>query len=348
MPVTPPISTEGHRDNTPGPRRVAVIGAGLAGLACARALADHGLRVTVFDKGRAPGGRATSRRADGGRVFDHGAQFFTARGEWLLSQVTKWEHDGVVARWSPRVSPASGGRRRAEEAWWVGAPHMGALAAHLARGLEIRQGHAVATLARSEAEWSLALAGAEDEASLRPRADALVIAIPAAQCAALLTTTSSLYREVAAVEQTPCWAVMAAVRGAEAVEADLFEDRSAPIAWAAREGSKPGRTPPEGEELWTLHASTEWSKAHLDDSPESVSDALVRPFFERHAGPSVMVVHARAHRWRYARGRAAGAPRGALFDAASGVAVCGDWLAGERVEGALTSGIVAAGLILGK
>ena len=38
----------------------------------------QGWAVTVFDKGRGPGGRLATRRADDLR-FDHGAQYFTAR-----------------------------------------------------------------------------------------------------------------------------------------------------------------------------------------------------------------------------------------------------------------------------
>ena len=45
-------------------RRVAVIGAGLAGLACATALARAGHAVTVLDKGRGPGGRMSARRVE--------------------------------------------------------------------------------------------------------------------------------------------------------------------------------------------------------------------------------------------------------------------------------------------
>ena len=56
----------------------AVIGAGLAGIACARRLRAAGLDVGVFDQGRRPGGRLATR--DGEQAaFDHGAQYFTVR-----------------------------------------------------------------------------------------------------------------------------------------------------------------------------------------------------------------------------------------------------------------------------
>ena len=52
---------------------VVIIGAGMAGLACARHLADAGLAVVLLDKGRGVGGRVATRRV-GDMQFDHGAQ----------------------------------------------------------------------------------------------------------------------------------------------------------------------------------------------------------------------------------------------------------------------------------
>jgi renalase len=56
---------------------LAIIGAGAAGLAAARALRQRrpDIRITVFEKSRGLGGRAATRRRDG-FIFDHGAQFF--------------------------------------------------------------------------------------------------------------------------------------------------------------------------------------------------------------------------------------------------------------------------------
>ena len=54
---------------------VAIIGAGMAGAACAYSLKQRGVDVVVFDKGRKPGGRMTSKRtADG--YLDLGAQYY--------------------------------------------------------------------------------------------------------------------------------------------------------------------------------------------------------------------------------------------------------------------------------
>ena len=80
--------------------RIAIIGAGMAGLSCARQLEATGHRVSLFDKGRAPGGRMAVRRVDtalGEASFDHGAQYLTARDSEFVAQVDAWTAAGVVA-----------------------------------------------------------------------------------------------------------------------------------------------------------------------------------------------------------------------------------------------------------
>ena len=351
------VAEYGARCRAPAcrPTRVVVVGAGLSGLACARTLADHGWMVTVVDKGTRPGGRATSRRHEAD-VFDHGAQFFTARSEWLLRHVTSWEADGVVARWTPRIVATVGARTRKAQPWWVGTPSMGALAAHVAKGLDIKQATKVTSLSRTDGGmWSILANGPDGIPGPPLLADALVVALPAAQATLLLGAIDCEWASVpASAKQTPCWAVMLTARGVGDLGGDVFEDGQGPIAWASREASKPGRAgsvrdaeSEVGEERWLLHASAEWSEAHLDAKPEAVAQALTEAFLLQHGAlVRARVLRVRAHLWRYAQGQLP-QPRGALFDAAMLLAVCGDWVNGSRVEGALTSGVAAAGQLLG-
>jgi len=60
------------------PQHFAIIGAGMAGITCARTLVQAGHQVTVFDKSRGLGGRMATRSSAFGS-FDHGVQYFTAR-----------------------------------------------------------------------------------------------------------------------------------------------------------------------------------------------------------------------------------------------------------------------------
>ena len=52
-------------------KNIAVCGAGISGTLCSSILASHGYRVSIFEIGRGPGGRTSSRRQEG-FYFDHG------------------------------------------------------------------------------------------------------------------------------------------------------------------------------------------------------------------------------------------------------------------------------------
>ena len=60
------------------PKQIAIIGSGMAGIACARTLDQVGHRVTLFEKSNDVGGRMATRESAFGS-FDNGAQYFTVR-----------------------------------------------------------------------------------------------------------------------------------------------------------------------------------------------------------------------------------------------------------------------------
>jgi monoamine oxidase len=70
-----PTTDPSHPTARPAPARVVVIGAGLAGLAAAAALADGGLEPLVLEARDRVGGRVHSRRLGNGAVVELGAEF---------------------------------------------------------------------------------------------------------------------------------------------------------------------------------------------------------------------------------------------------------------------------------
>jgi len=127
--------------------KVAIVGAGIAGLSCATRLRAGGHLVALFDKGRGPGGRMATRRVDtplGKVAFDHGAQYVTARHPDFIAAMAAWEDAGVVARW-----PAAGADA------WVGTPGMNAIVKHLAATATVFWNHRVEQLRRTDAGWLL-------------------------------------------------------------------------------------------------------------------------------------------------------------------------------------------------
>jgi predicted NAD/FAD-dependent oxidoreductase len=307
--------------------KVAIIGAGMAGLACAEGLAKAGVAATIFDKGRGPGGRMATRRLAtplGEAHFDHGAQYFTVRDPGFRARVAAWREQGLVTSW-----PAAG-----DDAI-VGAPTMNAPIKQMASGQDVRWSARVDGLERDGERWRVFGDGLADE-----HFEGVVVAAPAEQAAALLRPGQAAMAEAAlATLSQPCWTLMLAFDQRLSTDEDCLRE-AGPICWAARNSSKPGRT---GPETWVVQAGPAWSVAHLDDEAETVAAALLAAFTERLGAVPPPIARV-AHRWRYARSGSLGKP--ALWNRANGVGVCGDWLLGPRIECAWRSGDALAAEIL--
>ncbi|RYZ27769.1 MAG: FAD-dependent oxidoreductase, partial [Propionibacteriaceae bacterium] len=78
---------------------VVVVGAGISGIAAARALTEGGREVVVLDRGRRIGGRMASRKTDG-RMVDTGASYFTVSDDTFRGVVEAWRDQGLAREWT--------------------------------------------------------------------------------------------------------------------------------------------------------------------------------------------------------------------------------------------------------
>ena len=303
---------------------VAVIGAGLAGLACARALGEAGVPARVFESQRAPGGRLATRRF-AAASFDHGAQYLTAEDLGFAEVLRRAAAGGAASTWQPDWPQRDGG-----ETLWVGAPAMATLPRHLALGLDVEYGARILRLQRERGGWALL----DDRGAAHADFGAVAIALPAPAAAELAAGRTPLAARLRLVRMAPCWAVMAAFDAPLAGVADAGFTGDPMLAWYARNGSKPGREAPDA---WVLHASPEWSGVESGQSPEHVRRVLLDRFSELAGRALPRMLVSDAHRWGHARVQA---PLGEayLLDREAGIGFCGDWCLEARAEGAWRSG----------
>ena len=181
-------------------RRIAVIGAGIAGIACARTLTQAGHNVTVFEKSRAAGGRMSTRNTEFGG-FDHGAQYFTvrdARFEKALAinpqGVRRWSANTVrILDEAGRVVASS---LPPKESHWVASPGMSALVKDWAKPLVAKgQVHFETQVTRIQTDllspkrWQLQTEGPGAMTSVHSGFDAVLMAVPSVQAHALLLSS---------------------------------------------------------------------------------------------------------------------------------------------------------------
>jgi predicted NAD/FAD-dependent oxidoreductase len=303
---------------------VAVVGAGLAGIACARRLAESGVHARVFEAQRAPGGRLATRRF-ATASFDHGAQYLAATDAGFIQVLKGAQAAGAAGRWQPQWPD-----RERPGNLWVGVPAMNSLPRFLAQDLDVEYGSRIVRIEHGRRGWSLL----DDRGLAHADYTAVALALPAPSAAALAGQRAAAAARVRAVPMAPCWAVLVAFDAALTGVPDAGSAGDGILAWYARNGSKPGR---DARDAFVLHATADWSREAFDQPAHTVQRALLDRFSELVGRALPCTLVADAHRWRHARVEV---PLGedCVFDPQSRIGFCGDWCLAARAEAAWISG----------
>lgn len=303
--------------------KIAIIGSGMSGLACATRLSKAGLAPTLFDKGRGIGGRMATRRAEGGYQFDHGAQMIPSKDETFRSILDAAKSAGHVAEW----------RTGENEGHMVGTPGMTALSKYLAHGLDLHQQTEITSVTQTDAGWELT--------ADKPLGtfDRVVCTAPAPQAIKLVGT--ALSSPLDQVAYAPSLTLMVALN--RSIDApDTQTNPTDAIAWIAHDSAKPGRAT---QNCWVAQASAAWSATHLELTKDEIATLMLDLFLTHHALDATDVAYATAHRWRYALvTQPLGQPFVTCFDET--LYAGGDWCLGPHIEHAWRSGTAIAEDIL--
>lgn len=281
---------------------VVVIGAGIAGLACARGLVRAGRRVVVLERARGVGGRCATRRFDEQPV-DFGVSFFHGKDARFLAALGEVPAQ-VIPGWPSEIRGA--GRPCQPEAFAPGetrlafAEGVSAFPKHLAAGLDVRTNARVVALGKSEAGIEVSLEGGE-----KLYARDVVLALANEQAALLLATWPEQDRAVrgalALLEMMPaepCAVVIALYEaGAPRPPWHAYYPEESPVLQLVSHDSSKRESPSRLALVYQAHAR--FSRQNLDDPnwPRLVLDEAARLLGPWAGAPAVM----HAHRWKYAR-----------------------------------------------
>lgn len=303
--------------------KVGIVGAGIAGLACAARLAQSGIESELFNKGKRPGGRLSTLELDG-MAWDFGAQLVEPGRNAFAAQVAAWQQAGLLVRWS-----------EGPEGALAGVPAMSSLVEAQCVERALRFGAAVQRIERNGPDWFLSGPGFREG----PFA-AVAIAVPAEQAAALLSRYDlAMARAAASVRSHSCWTVLAAFAEPLSAAPAFLRDRGA-IAWSARNNSKPGRGPAE---CWVIQAGPEWSQRHLELESDAVAVELLALFAAETQQVLPVTTFLKAHRWRFAQTH--GQPGEPPWNPQLRLGACGDWCVASDIEGAWIAGTEIASRI---
>ncbi|MEU5724447.1 FAD-dependent oxidoreductase [Micromonospora sp. NPDC047738] len=297
-----------------------VVGAGIAGVACANELTRAGIPVEVRERARVTGGRMASKRFDG-RPADLGAAYLTVDDPDFADVVDGWRAAGLIRPWTDTLI-AYGPEGRCEVAGPVrwAAPHgLRSLVEHLARDLTVVHDRLVMTVAPG------------------PRVDgraceAAVLAMPGPQAALLLDPALAAATRAVAAQRWSS-ALAAVLRFPARRWPDFrgaFVNGHPLLRLVCDDGDRRGDAAP----VLVAHTTPEFAAAHLlqptaagPSIEEAVRDLLGLP-------EPAELVH--VHRWTYATPTDGGDGAYHLDD--DGIGVAGDAFGRPRVQSAWRSG----------
>jgi len=316
---------------------IAIIGAGIAGLSCARYLKNIGVDLHVYEKSRNCSGRMSTRHHMQWSV-DHGAQYFTARDPIFLKEVEEWMSNDVAAPWVPRLKVFDGKQwlnSHSTDTRFVGTPNMTAPGEYLAKNLNINFNQTINNVEHKNGNWIIY---SQETGKIKKYFDFLIVAIPAAQAQILINNVngenvkSVISKFSKSAEMKGCWTLMLKPISSLDIEMDAAFINNEIISWVCRNNSKPMR---QNIETWIVHANPKWSQEFINVDKNLAANLILQN--ANKIGFNFSGAEYSVHRWRYASGYLLSTPKFHI-SLKQKIAFCGDWLHGGRVEGAWLSG----------
>jgi renalase len=284
---------------------VVVIGAGLSGLACARALAGRGVSTVIYERSRGLGGRCATRRV-AGQPVDHGAAFVHGSDGEFLAVARSVPPDQIVEGW-PRIIEGTGPpclpRAFAPlEHRLAYVDGLTTLPKSLARGLDVRLKSRVESVTPARGGWTV-----EADTGATTFSPVIVLAVPPRTSLKLLAPLAGEGRDAEAIGALvgmigtqACLTVLAGYPAGEGRPAwDVaYPEDSASVQVISHDSAK--RTAPEFVVL-VIQARPCWSMMHIDAAETDWTEELVAETARIAGGWAKRPAWVQAHRWRFAR-----------------------------------------------
>ena len=291
-------------------KTTAIIGAGMAGIAAARALNRNGHKLALFDKSRGIGGRLATRRSDTWR-FDHGCPHFLAKDDRFQGFLDDLKRADILSDWQ------AGGR--------IGQPGMSAAARAALGSLPVTGQAEITDIAQTPDGWRLSDRNGPIDAVDNGAYGAVILALPSPQIIPILARAGITVAALQKVIYAPCWTLMLGFESPLGLSAAVQHIADGPLEKIIDEGSKPDRAASV-----VVHASAAWSRQNLERDKADIADHMLQ-LFQAATGITTPPVFISAHRWRYANVEKSTA-QPFIWDPARRLGLAGDWANGGKID----------------
>ncbi|WP_342597442.1 NAD(P)-binding protein [Cyanobacterium aponinum UTEX 3222] len=340
-------------------QKIAVIGAGMAGLTVGKILSKKGFSVDIFDKGRGVGGRMSSRRTEWG-YLDHGCQYFTVKDP-LFKEFLQ-EYNSSITVWQGRFFSwiEDHFQEVAEEkSLYLPITSMNTLCKQMALNINICLQTRIVSLQQQKDKWILV----DEQSNYYENYDWVIITAPPIQTWDLIKTHRNIIdlvstetgetgiRGIASIESVqmyPCYSLMLVIAEEKDFGFDGLQLEHPILGWIGVNSSKPARVK---QLSLIIQSNFHWAENYLASNQEVLqsdgdSRNLVGEILKKEAEKVLShnfegILYESLHLWRYALPKKPNTKK-YYIDKSNQLAVCGDWCFQGKVESAFLSAYLLA------
>jgi predicted NAD/FAD-dependent oxidoreductase len=303
-----------------------VIGSGISGATIANLLSKK-YSIDLFDKARGPGGRASFKRLDKAKGFDHGTQYISPKTKAFKKFVEKLIKKKILKKWGGNHLFLKKSRKEIKNhTKIIGCKGNNDISKYLLKNIECNYFHELEKIEYIKRNWTLTFTDGNKKIY-----EKLILTCPFAQLLKLSKKFIQAPFIKKKIKMDANITVMFTIKKTnKKVSSYLFDDKI--LGWAAKENSK--KRFKSNVDLWTLQSTHNWANKNINKNRENKdvnSQTLIDHFFRLTDIKKTKVLFSLNHGWKYSSNSDPLNIK-SYWNSSLNLGVCADWFVGPRLE----------------
>jgi len=303
-----------------------VIGSGISGATIANLLSKKNT-VDLFDKARGPGGRASFKRLDKVKGFDHGTQYISPKTPAFKKFIKELIIKKVLKNWDGKhLFLNQIKKEKKNHTKIIGRKGNNDINKYLLKKINCYFQNELKKIDYKQKRWILTFTDRQKKIY-----EKLILTCPFPQ---LLKLSKKFIKDPfinKKVRMDANITVMIVIKKTNKnISSYFFDDKI--LGWAANENSK--KRFKSSLDLWTLQSTYNWANKKINKNRENKdlnSKVLINQFFKLTGIKKSKILFSLNHGWKYSSNSIPLTIK-SYWDTSLNLGVCADWFVGPRLE----------------
>ena len=303
-----------------------VIGSGISGATIANLLSKKHT-IDLFDKARGPGGRASFKRLDKIKGFDHGTQYISPKTPAFKKFIKELIRKKVLKNWGGKHFFLDHIKKeKKNHTKIIGRKGNNDINKYLLKNINCYFQNELQKIDYKQKKWILTFTDGKKKIY-----EKLILTCPFPQLLKLAKKFIKNPLKNKKVKMDANITVMIVIKKTNKnISSYFFNDKI--LGWAAKENSK--NRFKSNQDLWTLQSTYDWANKRINKNRENIelnSKILIDQFFKLTGIKKTKILFSLNHGWKFSSNSKVLNIK-SYWNSSLGLGVCADWFVGPRLE----------------